>query len=219
MGMLSTKGPLWLFRIVSVIVKRRVVVGINNVGVWNIATVEKPGNHWMSDARGYSINSGYQWLQKPHPPVPWYKDVWDNWNIPKQSVIGWLIQRKALNTRVKLFQLGISDTNSCVLCELGPETHAYIFFDCDYSILVVTSIDHWLQMSLKNAPGRCSTVRRKVWRVVRLSCWYMLWTERNKCRIDMKIRRPDLLVSEIQRLAQERIRHKLILPIQQADEI
>ncbi|XP_074292098.1 uncharacterized protein LOC141618944 [Silene latifolia] len=177
------------------------------------------GNHWISDARGYSINAGYQWLQSSHPHVPWYKDVWDSWNVPKQSVIGWLIQRKALNTRVKMAQLRISDNNSCVMCELGPETHAHTFSDCVYSNLVVTNIELWLQMSLQTLPGRCSTIRRKVWRVVRLSCWYMLWTERNKCRIDMNIRRPELLVSEIQKVAQMRIQHKLNFPIQQSDVI
>ncbi|XP_074277417.1 uncharacterized protein LOC141601055 [Silene latifolia] len=198
-------------------------LGIKNAGVWNIATVGKlviwiytkvdrlwvlwfdhiymkgadwnsyippPDSNWVTN--GWLMlevtllvldTNGYRIL---HPPVHWYKDVWDNWNIPKQSVIGWLIQRKALNTRAKLFQLGISDTNRC--------------------------------MSLNAVHGHCPKVRRKVWRVARLSCCYVLWTERNKCRVDMKIRWPALLVLEIQSLLQDRIRQKLLPPVQQADK-
>ncbi|XP_074292696.1 uncharacterized protein LOC141619583 [Silene latifolia] len=125
-------------------------------------------NQWISDARGYSIRAGYQWLQRSHPHVSWYKDVWDSWTIPKHSVIGWLIQRQALNTRDKLFYLGISGSNSCVMCELEPETHAHLFSDCGYSKLVKNQLEHWLQMRIQTPPGRCPTVRRKVWRVVKM---------------------------------------------------
>ncbi|XP_074265942.1 uncharacterized protein LOC141588397 [Silene latifolia] len=174
------------------------------------------GNEWISDVRGYSIRAGYQWLKGSHPPVPWYKDVWDSWTIPKHSVIGWLINRQALNTRDKLFHLGISGSNSCVMCDIEPETLAHLFPDCAYSKLVIKFLEHWLQMRLQTPPGHCPIVRRKVCRVVRLSCWYVLWMERNTCRVEMKIRRPELLASEIQKMAQLRIQQKFSSLVQQS---
>ncbi|XP_074291199.1 uncharacterized protein LOC141617969 [Silene latifolia] len=132
------------------------------------------GNYWLSDARGYSIRASYHWLQGSHPYVPWYKDVWDSWTIPKHSVIGWLIKRQALNTRDKLFQLGICGSNCCVMCELELETHAHLFPECAYSKQVINLLEHWLLMRIQTPPGHSSTVRRKVWRVVRLSWWYVL---------------------------------------------
>ncbi|XP_074305118.1 uncharacterized protein LOC141640059 [Silene latifolia] len=143
------------------------------------------------------------------PPVPWYNDVWDSWTITKHCVIGWLIQRKALNTRDKLFQHGISGSNFCLFCELVPETHDHLFSDCIYSKQVIGLIEHWLHMRFQTPPGHCPTVRRKVWRVVKLSCWYVLWMERNTCRIELKLRRPALLVSEIQKTVQLRIQQKM----------
>ncbi|XP_074319503.1 uncharacterized protein LOC141656489 [Silene latifolia] len=134
--------------------------------VKNMLAAGYQGNQWISDARGYSIYAGYQWLQGSHPHVPWYKDVWDSWTIPKHCVI---------------------------------ETHDHLFSDCIYSKQVISLIEHWLHIRFQTPPGHCSTVRRKVWRVVKLSCWYVLWMERNTCRIELKLRRPAVLVSEIQK--------------------
>ncbi|XP_074293328.1 uncharacterized protein LOC141620323 [Silene latifolia] len=153
------------------------------------------------------------------PPVPWYKDVWDSWIIPKHCVIGWLIQRKALNTRVKLFQHGISGSNCCVFCELAPETHDHLFSVCIYNKQVISLIEHWMNLRFQTPPGHCPTVRRKVWRVIKLSCWYVLWLERNTCRLDLKLRRPELLVSEIQKTVQLRVQQKMSSISKQMDVV
>ncbi|XP_074318578.1 uncharacterized protein LOC141655394 [Silene latifolia] len=176
-----------------------------------MSTQTKP-NKATSSLFGLAI-IGY----RDHPSVPWYKDVWDSWTIPKHSVIGWLIQRQALNTRDKLFQLGICGSNCCVMCELEPETHAHLFSECAYSKQVINLLEHWLLMRIQTPPGHSSTVRRKVWRVVRLSWWYVLWLERNTRRIDMKLRRPEVLVSEIQKMVQQRIQQKFCSNGQQAE--
>ncbi|XP_074277734.1 uncharacterized protein LOC141601358 [Silene latifolia] len=70
-------------------------------------------NQWVVATRGYSGSSGYHWLRGQHPPVQWSKAVWDRWNIPKQAFIGWLIHREALNTRAKLYHLGLCDSDLC----------------------------------------------------------------------------------------------------------
>ncbi|XP_074314061.1 uncharacterized protein LOC141649266 [Silene latifolia] len=61
------------------------------------------------------------------PPVQWYSDVWSLWNIPKHAFIGWLVQRKALNTRVKLARLSLCSSDRCFLCEADAETHEHLF--------------------------------------------------------------------------------------------
>ncbi|XP_074305175.1 uncharacterized protein LOC141640185 [Silene latifolia] len=93
------------------------------------------------------ISSGYvnnHW--GGHPSVGWYKDVWDDWCVPKHSIICWLIKQEALNTREKLFRLQISDSNRCVICEDGIETHEHLFSRCKYSEQIKEQLESWLQI-------------------------------------------------------------------------
>ncbi|XP_074288572.1 uncharacterized protein LOC141613726 [Silene latifolia] len=146
---------------------------IKSVEVWNKATVGKlvnwihtkadrlnickvkdilnsgfVGGHWQSDARGYSIQSGYYWLQGPHPLVQWYNSVWASWNIPKHSLVGWMVKHQGLQLRDKLFQLQICDSNSCVTCEQAVETHDHLFGSCVYSSQITDGIERWLSLTL-----------------------------------------------------------------------
>ncbi|XP_074314314.1 uncharacterized protein LOC141649525 [Silene latifolia] len=120
------------------------------------------GNQWVADPKGYSIGAGYQWLQGPHPPVDWYKDVWKGWNVPKQAFIAWLVCRKALNTRVNLLQMGVTVNDNCVLCEGGPENHCHLYIDCIYSQQVLAGLENWLQRKLTVNPGDCSKLQYQV---------------------------------------------------------
>ncbi|XP_074306378.1 uncharacterized protein LOC141641622 [Silene latifolia] len=119
------------------------------------------GTQWLASPTGYTVASGYQWMQGAHPPVPWFKDVWDGWAIPKHSLIGWLIKHEALNTRAKLFSLGLCSTNRCVLCEKEEEGHGHLFGS--------------------------------------------FWMERNKCRIEFKLRRPGIVADEIKTTVKSRL--------------
>ncbi|XP_074278479.1 uncharacterized protein LOC141602068 [Silene latifolia] len=125
------------------------------------------GNCWVASTGGYSISSGYQWLQAIHPLVPWYHDVRDTWVLPKQAFVGWLIHRNALNIRSKLYKLCLVYTANCVICEMGEETHDHLFWDCVYASKILAGLENWLQLKLNDQSGSYSKLQQRVCRVVK----------------------------------------------------
>ncbi|KAL9243816.1 hypothetical protein vseg_017658 [Gypsophila vaccaria] len=153
-------------------------LGIKKAGVWNVAVVGKLV-HWIYTKADrlwvlwidHVYLKGADWTSY----VPPSDSTWTWRNISKHRVIGWLIQRQALNTRAKLFQLGISDTKLCVLCEQDEETHLHLFQFCSYCLTVLNGVERWLKLPLTKQVRTCSTFKRKVWRVARMHCWYLIW--------------------------------------------
>ncbi|XP_074293359.1 uncharacterized protein LOC141620366 [Silene latifolia] len=68
----------------------------------------------------YKISQGYNALRKIKPVVHWLHQVWTSWAVPKHRLIAWLIFQNALNTRIKLYRLGVCDRDSCCICEQQP---------------------------------------------------------------------------------------------------
>ncbi|XP_074271125.1 uncharacterized protein LOC141595051 [Silene latifolia] len=167
------------------------------------------GNCWVASTGGYSISSGYQWLQVVHPPVPWYRSVWDIWVLPKQAFVGWLIHRNALNTRSKLYKLGLVTTATCVICEMGEETHDHLFRDCVYASRIFAGLEQWLQLKINDPSVSYSKLQMRVCRVVKSAVWYAIWMERNSARLELSICRPERLVQQVQRQVHGRLILKL----------
>ncbi|XP_074304260.1 uncharacterized protein LOC141638972 [Silene latifolia] len=163
------------------------------------------GNTWVASPGGYSVSSGYHWMQGSHPPVLWYKDVWDNWLLPKHSFIAWLIQKKALNTRVKLHRLGVCLSDTCALCEVGKETHDHLFAECDYSARVIAGVEEYFHICFTGSNHCSSKIRKKSSRLARIVTYYMIWNERNVCRLTLQLSRPELLVSRISQYVHDRL--------------
>ncbi|XP_074288465.1 uncharacterized protein LOC141613620 [Silene latifolia] len=175
------------------------------------------GNRWLASPKGYTVTSGYQWMQGTHPPVHWYKDVWDGWATPKHSLIGWLIKHEALNTRVKLFSIGLCNTNRCVLCEKEEEGHGHLFGSCDYSSKVVAVLEDWLHINLSTVTG-ISKTQKKVYRVIDRALVCDLDGEKLDCRVDLKLRRPDIVADEIKATVKERLIHVVTRPVLVGDK-
>ncbi|XP_074298629.1 uncharacterized protein LOC141629547 [Silene latifolia] len=169
------------------------------------------GDQWTLYVKGYTVKAGYQLLQGQHPPVQWYKEVWDSWFLPKHSIIGWLIKHEALNLRDKLHRLNICESNMCVICEKETETHQHLFTRCEYSRSVVLLLDTWLSSALNgNAQGLSNLMN--ICRMIQVTVWYTLWMERNKCRLYLAIRRPEILVKEIKSFICMRV--KMMMQVQ-----
>ncbi|XP_074270756.1 uncharacterized protein LOC141594651 [Silene latifolia] len=128
-----------------------------------------------------------------HPRMRWYQEVWDTWCVPKHSFIGWLIHHEALNTREKLFSIGVEDSRHCVLCEKDVETHAHLFGLCEYSSRILNGMENWLRVGLAGVPHASSTMQIKVCHMVKMACWYYLWMERNRCRMEARLTRPEIV--------------------------
>ncbi|XP_074314177.1 uncharacterized protein LOC141649384 [Silene latifolia] len=88
---------------------------------------------WLLDLRGYSVSSGYELLRKKYTPVQWHKYIWHSWSVLKHRFIGWLITREALQVKEKLYALGISPDDLCLLCGREAESHHHLFHHCVYS--------------------------------------------------------------------------------------
>ncbi|XP_074278418.1 uncharacterized protein LOC141602008 [Silene latifolia] len=175
------------------------------------------GGHWQSDAKGYSIQSGYYWLQGPHPLVQWYNSVWAAWNIPKHSLVGWMVKHKGLQLRDKLFQLQICDSNSCVNCEQAAKTHEHLFGSYVYSSQIIDGVEHWLCRRISGSNLNCTKLQKLVVRMTLMATWYCIWKHRNECRLSLTLATPRRVIKEIQSIVKARILQKIQTVMPQRD--
>nr|GEY91505.1 hypothetical protein [Tanacetum cinerariifolium] len=71
----------------------------------------------------------------------WHHIVWFSHNVPRHAFLLWLIMRNSLKTQDKLGQwavgIGIDLSQvTCVFCSSQPDSHAHLFFECQFSALV-----------------------------------------------------------------------------------
>ncbi|XP_074306147.1 uncharacterized protein LOC141641381 [Silene latifolia] len=176
------------------------------------------GGHWQSDARGYSIQSGYYWLQGPHPLVQWHNIVWAHWNIPKHSLVGWMVKQQGLQLRDKLFQLQICDSSSCVNCEQATEIHEHLFGSCVYSSQIIEGVEHWLCRRITGSNLNCTKLQKLVARMALMATWYCIWKYRNECRLSLTLATPRKVIQEIQSIVKARILQKIQTVMPQKDK-
>ena len=60
--------------------------------------------------------------------IHWDKLIWNRLSISKHRVIGWLMINERLRTSYILVRIGVMDSNHCMLCENGLESHNHLFF-------------------------------------------------------------------------------------------
>ncbi|XP_074304929.1 uncharacterized protein LOC141639780 [Silene latifolia] len=137
-------------------------------------------NNVWQDARGYSVGSGYAWLQGVHPPVQWHKEIWDAWS--------------------------------------ATESHEHLFEDCQYVLRIIEQLEQWLHLSMTGQNALLSKLQQKVAGMAKLACWYTIWLERNRGRLEHRITRPEILVQDIQRLVKARVQMLLKGPVMIADQ-
>ncbi|XP_074305567.1 uncharacterized protein LOC141640785 [Silene latifolia] len=155
-------------------------------------------DEWIADPKGYSIQSGYEWLRTQMPKPSWTTMVWNRWNIPKHSLISWLIQHQALNTRDKLYRLGCCNNGNCCICEMEEETHAHLFADCEYSSRFIKLMENWCGFRLMvtmTVPTRQlkKSLKESVHYLIWSACYYQIWRQRNEARLNYTVLRPKIL--------------------------
>ncbi|XP_074297843.1 uncharacterized protein LOC141628630 [Silene latifolia] len=134
-------------------------LGVRNSAHWNLATIgklvwwiySKPDSlwvkwngyshgTWLADLKGYSVKSGYDWIRLKETKVGWSKLVWNNAALPKHCFVNWLIMRNALNTKEKLYRIGVSSDDLCCICQAGSENVTLLFQHCPY-VLELLEVD------------------------------------------------------------------------------
>ncbi|GKA57389.1 hypothetical protein Tco_0756577 [Tanacetum coccineum] len=124
--------------------------------------------------------------------VIWSDVVWFSLCIPRHAFNLWLIIKQRLKTQDKICSWDVSSSLSmlCLLCDLQPDSHEHLFFECSFSQQVWNYMKTYAGMST-SVPVFSSTLaslipiaKRKssksvIAKMVIAACAYYIWQERN----------------------------------------
>ncbi|XP_056685981.1 uncharacterized protein [Spinacia oleracea] len=96
-------------------------------------------SEWLNKSR-YSIKEMYSDLSDSQPKVHWHNQVWNRISVPKHGFILWLYMLNRLNTKARLFRVGVCMDNLCAICGANEETILHLFYKCKFSTNCKTSI-------------------------------------------------------------------------------
>ncbi|XP_074266374.1 uncharacterized protein LOC141589607 [Silene latifolia] len=154
-------------------------------------------NHdeWVDQkGREYTIKKGYEFLRTKGDKIEWMNLVWTNWSIPKHSMLSWFYHHNSLNTKEKLHKLGISENDTCIICENGTENNEHLFFQCEYSTAMLDIISSWVRVHLPsrdlltwrlNMQG--SSLQQDVINAIINATMYHVWRQRNLSKFELKL--------------------------------
>ncbi|XP_074316439.1 uncharacterized protein LOC141652742 [Silene latifolia] len=124
--------------------------------------------------------------------------------MPKHTSINWLIARKALRLKDKLFQLGISQDVVCLVCGVDAETHIHLFHQCHYIRKILRKISVKLNIRFPSTAifpwihsKPWSKIKKKVIIAWIQAAYYMVWIQRNKVLVDGALAHPNRVVHDI----------------------
>ncbi|GKE69324.1 hypothetical protein Tco_1527396 [Tanacetum coccineum] len=83
----------------------------------------------------FSVAQVWSSLRPRNPKVPWYVVVWFFNCIPRHAFNLWLIIKQRLKTQDKVCSRDVSSSlaSLCPLCDLQPDSHEHLFFECQFS--------------------------------------------------------------------------------------
>ncbi|XP_074292225.1 uncharacterized protein LOC141619095 [Silene latifolia] len=131
-------------------------------------------------------------------------------------MIAWMNQHKGLNTKDKLFRLNISSDYLCCLCGNEEETNQHLFFKCPYSKEIMVRIQTWVGVVMPDTRdhewrrnARLSRLKVGILNSILNAVTYHVWRQRNGCRHEMKLLRPEGCVTMIQYEIRTKIKQQL----------
>lgn len=162
---------------------------------------------WFGD-RGLSLAAAYSHFRGNSDRVYWAKVVWEKEAIPAHSVISVLALHNALLTYDNLRKRGVVGANCCLLCLKAAESSSHLFFSCQYSKQVISSIKDWAKINTSSANVRhllwvlsrhfkSKSWKNKLAKVAIIASVYMIWKERNSRIFKNRGRSPAQLVRKI----------------------
>ncbi|XP_021734864.1 uncharacterized protein LOC110701538 [Chenopodium quinoa] len=164
------------------------------------------GNSWSGNPNGYTIASGYNWLEIQYSNVKWGDWVWNKLNIPRHKFVCWLIMWRRIRVRVHLYKIGVINNPSCPLCDDGEETVDHLFFECDYS----RKCSYFLQkklmiimdpMNIEDCNNKIRSIKGRFQRQVLFSCYagllYVIWIQINKVVWNKCVMQPEKVIQKL----------------------
>nr|XP_043638060.1 uncharacterized protein LOC122609067 [Erigeron canadensis] len=107
---------------------------------------------WKNSAefQEFSVTMVWETIRPRGLEVPWFHVVWFTHCIPKHAFHLWLVFRPKLKTQDVLSSWGIrgcADVPTvCALCELQPDSHDHVFFECSYATQVWKGICDYAEL-------------------------------------------------------------------------
>ncbi|XP_074292468.1 uncharacterized protein LOC141619344 [Silene latifolia] len=179
---------------------------------------------WVVQPDGYTPTGCYEWLKDSRPTIPWHNVIWNVWVIPKQQFLEWLVAQGALNTLDKLIQYGLQVENKFLLCGHAEENMAHLFFDCQYSRRMISAIQKLTgcQLPQTNSITWCATrggskVQQGVHVALVHGAIYRVWSQRNQCRVERVVMRPEWVAKEMVQDVKTRIKGRENLNLNVSD--
>ncbi|XP_074265862.1 uncharacterized protein LOC141588314 [Silene latifolia] len=167
-------------------------------------------HRWTESA--YSVQKVYEWLLGTQQRVTWQPFVWNRVSLPKHNFLAWLFVRKRCLTHDRLIKFGVIADGICYLCGAQQETQAHLFFDCCYSQRCVQLLQHWLGVSWQGdcvdwvIKWRYKSLCQKMIVMAAISgLVYCIWEVRNKCKVDMVMKRPETVIEQVHKVLRWRL--------------
>ncbi|GJY65266.1 sodium/hydrogen exchanger 6 [Tanacetum coccineum] len=145
--------------------------------------------------------------------VYWYNVVWFSYCIPRHAIHMLLVIQQKLKTQDRLLQWDVGpsiDLNllKCPLCDLVPDSHDHLFFECSFSsqvwskVRVLCGMDaippHLSDVVAFIVPlSKGKTVVSIISRIVVAATSYYIWLERNGRLFKKKTSTPGQIVDVI----------------------
>ncbi|PKU64706.1 hypothetical protein MA16_Dca017648 [Dendrobium catenatum] len=140
--------------------------------------------------------------------VSWQKFIWHKKKSLRFSSYAWMAMLGKLKTADQLILRGIDAYSPCSFCGDGSESHSHLFFTCDFTFSVISSLLPPLRSFLLR-PNMMQTfvyfdesLDYNSWE--KTFCYYticssiyFLWRERNSRRFEMIWRSPSKITSVI----------------------
>ncbi|XP_062093266.1 uncharacterized protein LOC133799133 [Humulus lupulus] len=169
-----------------------------------------------ASANGNLVLSRLYQLFLSSSPKPIMKSVWCSISVPNHKFILWQAVLQKLATRDLLSNCHISlPSLLCPICDLLPENHSHLFFECVFSRRVVQSVFDWLQGLCwpSNFSDWCiwleadrKNFKDRITLVALAASVYYIWYTRNRCHFDSSC----LMVSSVTSLIKSSVSARIL---------
>ncbi|KAL7586020.1 hypothetical protein Lser_V15G46368 [Lactuca serriola] len=153
----------------------------------------------------FEIHQVWKDLSNCGQKVPWAHIVWFKQSIPRFSFILWLAIQERLMTQDRMRFWDKNKNLKCSLCNVQPDSHNHLFFDCNFSSFVwkivkdkvgIRSNSHgWKELIEEfQILFKGKSIRIFIMKIAFAASVYYIWRERN-CRLFRKGRTEELKIA------------------------
>ena len=196
-----------------------------NIPVPNLIANTDDGLLWRDlngDLKPFSVACAWDSFRSRADPVVWYHIPWFSHCIPRHSIHLWLVIKQKLKTQDRMREWDVGPNIDltllrCPLCDMVPDSHPHLFFECQFSRQVWSDIR--LLCGMDGAPpilddvvatlipiSKGRSVPSIISRLLLAASTYFIWMERNS----RLFKRKKSTVAEVVQVIVNTVRLKLV---------